>query len=132
MSGRNHATRTMEMLMLRSLTLLASALLLLSNAAVGCVAERQSPPLAAAATALNGEQLIGQRVYMRACNGCHPQGAGGLGPALNDKPVPAAAIKLQVRQGIGAMPSFSEQEISSQELAALVAFMSATGSPWGG
>jgi hypothetical protein len=38
----------------------------------------------------------------------------------------------QVRQGVGAMPSFSEQEINTQELNALVAFMSATGSPWGG
>lgn len=118
MMNGNHMT-------LRSLMLSAVVV-----AAVGCGAERQSPPVTAAAPALNAEQLIGQRVYMRDCNGCHPQGAGGLGPALNDKPVPAAAIKLQVRQGLGAMPSFSEQEISAEELSALVAFMSATGSPW--
>jgi mono/diheme cytochrome c family protein len=69
---------------------------------------------------------------MRDCNGCHPQGAGGLGPALNDKPVPAAAIKLQVRQGMGAMPAFAESEISAEELDQLVAFLSAKGAPWGG
>ena len=97
-----------------------------------CGASRQSPPLQKEQAVLNQEQLAGQRVYMRECNGCHPQGAGGLGPALNDKPVPVAAIKLQVRQGLGAMPSFSEAEISSQELDALVSFMSATGAPWGG
>jgi len=115
--------------MLRSHTLIATTL---AFAAVGCGAARQSPPLQAQQPALTSEQLTGQRVYMRDCNGCHPQGAAGLGPALNDKPVPAAAIKLQVRQGVGAMPSFSEKEISAQELDALVAFMSVTGSPWGG
>lgn len=104
----------------------------LGLAAVGCGAARQSPPLQATPPVLDTQQLAGQRVYMRDCNGCHPQGAGGLGPALNDKPVPAAAIKLQVRQGVGAMPAFSEQEISAEELDALVAFMSASGAAWGG
>lgn len=101
-------------------------------AAIGCGAARQSPPLQDKPPVLDPQQLAGQRVFMRECNGCHPQGDGGLGPALNNKPVPVAAIKLQVRQGLGAMPSFSEQEISSQDLDALVAFMSAEGAPWGG
>lgn len=100
-------------------------------AIVACGAARQSPPLASPAQ-LSSEERVGQRVFMRECNGCHPQGAGGLGPALNDKPVPVAAVKLQVRQGLGAMPSFSEKEITSDELSALVAFLSAKGSPWGG
>src|SRR5262245_17898636 len=90
---------------------------------LGCHTERQSEPLTAQ-RALDAEELRGQRVFMRECNGCHPQGAGGLGPALNNKPVPAVAIKIQVRQGFGAMPSFSENEINPQELDALVAFMS--------
>lgn len=114
--------------MLRSIAWITFGVL----AAYGCGAARQSPPLQAEPPQLNSQQLAGQKVYMRECNGCHPQGAGGLGPALNDKPVPAAAIKLQVRQGVGAMPSFSEQEISASELDDLVAFMSASGSPWGG
>jgi mono/diheme cytochrome c family protein len=99
---------------------------------IGCGAGRQSEPLQKTALRLDTTELAGQRVYMRECNGCHPQGAGGLGPALNDKPVPAAAIKLQVRTGLGAMPAFPESEISSEELEALVAFMSAKGAPWGG
>ena len=101
-------------------------------AACACGASRQSPPLQHEPAVLNQEALLGQRVFMRECNGCHPQGDGGLGPALNDKPVPVAAIKLQVRQGLGAMPAFSEREISAQELDALLAFMSAEGAPWGG
>jgi mono/diheme cytochrome c family protein len=99
---------------------------------IACGASRQSEPVQRAPTQLNEEELAGQRVFMRECNGCHPQGDGGLGPALNDKPAPAAAIKVQVREGLGAMPSFSEREITDEELAALVAFMSAKGAPWGG
>jgi mono/diheme cytochrome c family protein len=109
---------------------LAISMLTLSLSA--CGASRQSPPLQRAPAVLDQQQLAGQRVFMRECNGCHPQGDGGLGPALNDKPVPVVAIKLQVRQGLGAMPAFSDQEITSQELDALVAFMSAEGAPWGG
>jgi mono/diheme cytochrome c family protein len=100
--------------------------------AIACGAGRQSEPIQQTPTPLDARELAGQRVYMRDCNGCHPQGAGGLGPALNDKPVPAAAIKLQVRQGMGAMPAFAESEISAEELDQLVAFLSAKGAPWGG
>lgn len=97
-----------------------------------CGGSRQSEPVTGKPTPLDAKELAGQRVFMRECNGCHPQGDGGLGPALNDKPVPAAAIELQVREGLGAMPAFDEREITSEELDALVAFMSAKGAPWGG
>ena len=100
--------------------------------AAACGASRQSEPVTGKSTPLDAKELAGQRVFMRDCNGCHPQGDGGLGPALNDKPVPAAAIKLQVREGLGAMPAFDEREITPEELDALVAFMSAKGAPWGG
>ena len=55
------------------------------------------------------EHRQGRRLFMESCNHCHPGGDAGLGPALNNKPAPAAAIKLQVRKGLGAMPGFSEQ-----------------------
>jgi mono/diheme cytochrome c family protein len=110
--------------------LLAVVLLSLSLLA-GCAGERQGEPITGA-QALTAEEIKGRRVYMRECNGCHPQGAGGLGPALNNKPVPAVAIKIQVREGFGAMPSFSDKEITSEELDALVAFMSKRGASWGG
>jgi mono/diheme cytochrome c family protein len=100
-------------------------------AGTGCHNERQSEPLTGR-QALTTEEIAGRRVFMRECNGCHPQGAGGLGPALNNKPVPAVAIKIQVRQGFGAMPAFSENEIPPPELDALVAFLSKSGAAWGG
>jgi mono/diheme cytochrome c family protein len=107
-----------------------SSVLLAAIAA--CGAGRQSEPVRGKTVQLDAKELAGQRVFMRECNGCHPQGSGGVGPALNNKPVPAAAIKLQVRDGLGAMPAFSASMISDEELAALVAFMSAEGAPWGG
>lgn len=49
----------------------------------------------------------------------------GLGPAINDKPLPGWLIKTQVRQGLGAMPSFDESELSETDLDALVAYLAA-------
>ncbi len=66
----------------------------------------------------------GQLVYMRHCNSCHPNGAGGLGPALNDKPLPAPAVRLQVREGVGAMPAFPDAVIPDGALEDLLAFVS--------
>ncbi len=114
-------------------TLQANVLLVgVIEASTACGGARQSEPVQTTPTHLDAQELAGQRVFMRECNGCHPQGDGGLGPALNDKPVPAAAIKLQVREGLGAMPAFADSEITAEELDALVAFMSAKGAPWGG
>ena len=56
---------------------------------------------------------------------CHPGGEGGLGPSLNDKLLPAVAIRTQVRHGLGVMPHFPEKEIPPKELEALVAYMKA-------
>ncbi|MDC4226474.1 MAG: cytochrome c [Candidatus Manganitrophus sp.] len=49
-----------------------------------------------------------------------PEGEAGLGPALNNKPLPGWMIRFQVRHGLGAMPAFSEKEISDRELDDLV------------
>jgi mono/diheme cytochrome c family protein len=65
----------------------------------------------------------GEMVYMKNCHTCHPSGAGGLGPSLNDKPLPAFAIAFQVRHGLGAMPAFGPDKISDAELNELVAYV---------
>jgi mono/diheme cytochrome c family protein len=52
-----------------------------------------------------------------------PAGEAGLGPAINNKPLPGFLIRFQVRRGIGAMPAFSPDEISPQELENLVLFL---------
>lgn len=58
----------------------------------------------------------GKTIYDANCHSCHLQGQGGVGPALNNKPLPIFLIKLQVRNGLGVMPAFSEEQISDQEL----------------
>jgi mono/diheme cytochrome c family protein len=62
---------------------------------------------------------------MRHCDQCHPRGEAGLAPAINNKPLPAFLMKLQVRQGLGAMPSFSKDDIRDAELENIVAYLQA-------
>ena len=100
----------------------APLLLLLLLALASCRAQRGEPFDRPAALDEQGRR--GQLVYMRHCNSCHPNGAGGLGPALNNKPLPAPAVRLQVREGVGAMPAFPGSLIPDGELEDLVAFVS--------
>jgi mono/diheme cytochrome c family protein len=81
----------------------------------GCGSARRAPPLVGPQTAA-AEQVAGRRVFIDKCDFCHPGGEAGLGPALNDKPLPRTAIKLQVRKGLGAMPDFSPQELADPDL----------------
>jgi mono/diheme cytochrome c family protein len=62
---------------------------------------------------------------MGACNKCHPGGEAGLGPALNNKPLPKFLMHLQVRKGLGAMPSFSEKKIPDGDLDDLLEYVKA-------
>jgi mono/diheme cytochrome c family protein len=66
-----------------------------------------------------------QRVFNAHCDQCHPGGEAGLGPALNNKPLPPFLMKIQVRRGLGAMPGFSEKLISDRELDNLIAYTKA-------
>jgi mono/diheme cytochrome c family protein len=97
---------------------------LLALAALGCGSARRGEPLAGA-LALTAEQQRGQQVFMHHCHACHPGGEAGLGPAINNKPLPGFLIGAQVRAGLGAMPGFSPQEISAGELDELVAYLRA-------
>jgi mono/diheme cytochrome c family protein len=68
----------------------------------------------------------GEVGFMKFCNQCHPMGEGGLGPTINDKPLPGAAIKLKVRTGLGGdMPTFSSEEIPEQALDEIVEYIEA-------
>ena len=89
-----------------------------------CSARRGEPlygPLPITSAAVEN----GRQVFMRECHQCHPGGEAGLGPAINNKPLPGFLIHFQVRRGLGAMPAFSQDEISPQELDNLVLFLKA-------
>ena len=67
----------------------------------------------------------GEIVYNTYCQKCHPGGATGIGPALNNKPLPGAAIRFQVRHGVGMMPAFKDDVISDNEMDNMIAYMKA-------
>ncbi len=97
---------------------LAAALLL------KCGSPRRSAILYSGERELTDETLIhGRQIFAEHCQQCHPNGSEGLGPALNNKPLPGFLLRLQIRNGLGAMPAFSEKIISDEELDALVAYV---------
>ena len=91
--------------------------------AAACGSSRRSEPILGPPPLDSPEELKGEQLFMKFCNQCHPGGAGGLGPGLNNKPAPAAAIRLQIRKGLGAMPAFSDDEIIDPDVEAIIAYM---------
>lgn len=82
----------------------------------GCGPTRSSEPVVTDMPLTDASIQRGKTVFDANCHSCHLQGQGGMGPALNNKPLPKFLIKLQVRNGLGVMPAFSEKQISDQEL----------------
>lgn len=97
-----------------------AALLLLT---AGCGSARRDEPTAPPVFLPSRPTVLGEEVFMHRCNQCHPRGEAGLGPALNNKPLPGFMIKFQVRHGFGAMPAFSEKELSDFDLNNVVAYL---------
>ena len=62
---------------------------------------------------------------MRNCYACHQGGEGGLGPALLQL-APGPIVRTQIRAGLGVMPSFSRDEISTSEMNDLLAYIRAS------
>src|SRR5687768_7238801 len=87
----------------------------------GCGTARRGEPIVGSLAVQDEQIAIGQRAFMNSCHQCHPGGMAGLGPAINNKPLPGFMIKLQSRAGVGAMPGFSSSELSDEELDAIVA-----------
>lgn len=99
------------------------AMLLTVTLIAGCGSARRSPPVAEPLPLTTAELRRGHEVFLTHCHACHPGGEGGLGPALNNKPLPRFLMRLQVRRGLGAMPAFPEEIISDQELNHLLDYL---------
>lgn len=65
----------------------------------------------------------GQFLFMEHCNQCHVGGAAGVGPSLNDKPLPPWLVRFQVRHGFGGMPAYSTRVLSDHELEDVVTYV---------
>jgi len=108
--------------------LLAAALVVMVGAGsslTGGGSERRGEPVTEPLDPKDPRIVLGHRVFSQNCYQCHPGGAAGLGPAINDKPLPVTAIKAQVRQGHFLMPGFAKNEISDEELDGVVRYLKA-------
>ena len=105
----------------RGLLLLACALASVFSACAG----RRSEPLRGSLDISDPPVARGQVVFMNKCDKCHPGGDAGLGPSLNNKPLPGFALEFQARHGLGAMPAFSKEELPSGDLEDIVAYLKA-------
>ena len=103
----------------RALGLIVGGALLLQTA---CHTARPSERVGPLAT-VDSKLERGRVAYMRYCNQCHPEGEGGLGPALNNKPLPKFVIKTQIRLGLGVMPDFVIQRLPPDQLDDLVDYL---------
>ena len=64
----------------------------------------------------------GAEVYAEFCEGCHPGGQEGDGPAITGLNLPAAKMRQQIREGEDDMPAFGPNKISDEDLEALLAY----------
>lgn len=93
--------------------------------AAGCAAGRRDEPFTRALDVSNPRLALGQRVFCRNCNICHPGGAAGYGPPIADPALPGWYISLRVRNGLGAMPPFDQNRLPQEELDAVVNYLQA-------
>lgn len=106
---------------LRSL-ILAAGLSICLFLLLACGSARRGEPLTGPSS-FSEEARLGRIAFSAHCDQCHPGGEAGLGPALNNKPLPGFMIKMQVRHGLGAMPSFSNIRIPERDLDNIVTYV---------
>lgn len=98
-------------------------------AQTACRSVRRGEPVVGPIASPDPDVQKGQIVFYEHCYKCHPGGEGGLGPSLNDKLLPAFFIKIQVRSGLGVMPSFPKRDIPNDELDALTKYLALLRTP---
>jgi mono/diheme cytochrome c family protein len=92
-------------------------------ALTACGTSRRGEPFSSPMAVQEERLLAGRRSFQTHCHHCHPGGEGGLGPALNNKPLPGFLMAFPIRNGLGAMPSFSEETISDQQVSDVVHYL---------
>lgn len=73
------------------------------------------------------DTALGASTYEQHCNGCHPGGQAGFGPAVSGIGWTPAQMRQQIREGEGRMPGFSTTDIDAATLEALLAHLVSTG-----
>lgn len=110
-----------------------SAIVVTSALLGGCggAAPRRGAETAGAASyqgaVASTDVALGQQVYDEHCLGCHTEDGEGYGPPVAGIGWDPAAMRQQVREGEGRMPAFGEDEISADELEAMLAYLVSIG-----
>lgn len=81
-----------------------------------CGAEHRGEPQAPELVPASADVARGERLFQRFCYQCHPGGGAGVGPAINDKPLPQIAIRTQIRKGVGSMPAFGDDWLTDEQV----------------
>lgn len=85
---------------------------------------RRSIPIDGPLALTDSSVVQGRIHFMAHCQKCHPSGNSGLGGSINK--IPFTFLKrFQARHGLGVMPSFTEREISDEELDDILAYLQA-------
>ncbi len=100
-----------------------TAALALAVGLIGCATARRSEPIVGRVVAGDPSLAAGRQLFMQNCHACHPGGEAGLGPALNNKPLPPCLIEFQVRHGLGAMPALKTDRLSEGDLDEVVKYL---------
>jgi len=101
----------------------AMVLIVAAITVAACGSPRRGEPTAGPMKLDDPSVRRGQALYDVHCYKCHTAGEGGMGPIINDKPLPQFLMRFQVRHGLGTMPAFSEQEIGERELEDILNYM---------
>ena len=113
------------MILMKNLNHIYTTVLVAIIVGITSCSPRRSEPIRGELTIKDQRVENGRKIYMAHCQKCHPNGEGGLGPALNSNPAPTFVKLFQVRHGLGVMPSFKRDEIESRELKDLGKYMKA-------
>jgi mono/diheme cytochrome c family protein len=106
-----------------AVSIVASVVTAVSIAACGI--EHRGEPRAPELVPESAAVARGERLFQRYCYQCHPGGGAGVGPALNDKPLPKLAIATQIRTGVGAMPAFDDTWLTDAQVDDITAYVQA-------
>jgi mono/diheme cytochrome c family protein len=86
-----------------------------------CSSSRQSgeaPPTA------NPQVVAGLQAFEANCQRCHTGEPGAVGPAIQREHILFDwQVRHQVRHGGGGMPAFAEDQVSDDELGAIIAYL---------
>ena len=88
-----------------------------------CGSPRRSEPLAGPFDTADAHLQRGRVAFDHYCYKCHAEGEGGMAPGMNQLPLPRPLMRMQVRVGLGAMPSFKRDELSDAQLDEILDYM---------